>query len=179
MSLARSIRLLAAAVAVLALSSCSKSVLEAPSQAAQATKNPQFESAAGPDSAQPASGSPLKGSVVIDGAVGGKLSVGSFRVEVPAGAYRGSATITISQPDPAILVCDLSIDPPAANQFAVPVTLATKLPNALSLVTDQMLWLDPSVLAWRLIPSVPDPLSIELRSQLWHFSKYAAGRAGW
>jgi hypothetical protein len=179
MSVPRSIRLLAAAFTALALSSCSKSVLEAPSQAAQATKNPVFESAAAPDSAQPVSVSPLIGSVVIDGAVGGKLAVGSFRVEVPAGAFKGSATITISQPDPTVLLCDLSINPPAANQFAVPVTLASKLPGVLSLAMDQMLWLDPTADAWRLIPSVSDPLSIELRSQLWHFSKYATGRAGW
>jgi hypothetical protein len=178
MSVPRSIRLLAAAVAALALSSCSKSVVEAPSQAAQATKNPVFETAVAADSVQPAPG-PLMGSAVIDGAVGGKLSVGSFRVEVPAGAFRGPATITLSQPDPTVLVCDLSIDPPAANQFAVPVTLAAKLPGVLSLASDQMLWLDPSVDAWRLIPSVSDPLTIELRSQLWHFSKYGAGRAGW
>ena len=98
---------------------------------------------------------------------------------MPAGAYRGPATITITQADPTFLRCDLAIDPPAANQFAVPVTLVAKLPSVLALNVDQNMWFDPSVQAWRLIGSSPDPLATELRSDLWHFSIYATGRAGW
>ena len=174
----RSFRLLtAAAVAAIALSSCSKSMVEAPSTVA---KEPVFEIAPVAVSADtvPVIG-PLSGSAVIDGGVGGRLAVGPYRVEVPAGAYKGVATITITQPDRTILQCDLSIDPPAANQFLVPVTLAVKLPNTLALTTDQNMWLDPSLLKWRLIPTMADDASTELRSPLWHFSKYGTGRAGW
>lgn len=176
MPVPRCIRLLAAAVAALALSSCSKSVLEAPSQL---IKNPVFESARVPVGFEAGPSGPQTGSQVIDGAVGGSVSVGSFRVEVPAGAFQGSATISINQPDPTILLCDLTISPATANHFAVPVTLVSKLPSALALTSDQNLWYDPSVEAWRMIGSVPDPLSTELRSELWHFSTYATGRAGW
>ena len=177
MTVPRSIRLLAALAAMLALSSCSKSGLEAPSAAA---KEPVFETAAPQPAGSPASvGGQLSDSKVIDGAVGGKLLVGSYRVEVPPGAYRGLATITITQQDLNILKCDLAISPASANQFLVPVTLAVKLPNATALVLDQNMWLDPSANLWRLIPSVPYPLSTELRSPLWHFSTYATGRAGW
>ena len=176
MSVPRSIRLLAAAVAALALSSCSKSVLEAPTAL---IKDPVFETARAPVGFEVAPVGPLSGSQVIDGAVGGSLSVGSFRVEVPAGAYAGAATITITQEDATILKCDLAINPPAANQFAVPVSLVAKLPSASALTIDQNMWFDPSVQAWRLIGSAPDPSATELRSQLWHFSTYATGRAGW
>lgn len=177
MPVPRSIRLLAALAAMLALSSCSKSGLEAPSAAA---KEPVFESAGPQSDGSPATATgPLSGSKDIDGAVGGKLLVGSYRVEVPPGAYKGVATITIVQDDRNVLKCDLSISPASANQFSVPVTLAVKLPNSLALAVDQNMWLDPSAGLWRLIPSVPDPLTTELCSPLWHFSQYATGRAGW
>jgi hypothetical protein len=176
MSVPRTIRILGAAAAVLALSSCSKSVLEAPTVL---IKNPVFESARLPVGFESFPVGPLAGSQIIVGEVGGSLSVGSFRIEVPAGAFQGWATISITQTDPTILKCDLGIDPPSANQFAVPVTLVAKLPNASALTTDQNMWYDPSVSAWRLIGSAPDPLATELRSDLWHFSTYATGRAGW
>jgi len=175
MSVPRWIRLVGAAFAALALSSCSKSSLEAPGTT---VREPVFESAAASVDGTVTVG-PLTGSLVIDGAVGGKLSVGSYRVEVPAGAIKGTATITITQPDPSVLKCDLAIDPPSANQFAVPVTLVAKLPNSAALDTDQNMWLDPSAQSWRLLPSTADSARIELRSDLWHFSTYGTGRAGW
>lgn len=176
MSVPRTIRLFAAAAAVLALSSCSKSVLEAPSTL---IKNPVFETSRPSVGAGATAVGPLAGSQLIDGAAGGSLSVGSFRLEIPAGAFRGSATISITQRDPSILRCDLGIDPPSANQFAVPVTLVAQLPSATALNTDQNMWYDPAAQGWRLIGSAPDPLATELRSDLWHFSEYATGRAGW
>ena len=177
MSVRRSIRLLAVAATVLALSSCSKSVLQAPAD--KIIKNPVFEISGLPLGAGAGAVVPLTGSQLINGAVGGSLSVGSFRVEVPAGAFQGSATISITQSDPGILVCDLGISPLSANQFAVPVSLVARLPSATALITDQNMWYDPSAQGWRLIGSAPDPLSGELRSVLWHFSTYATGRAGW
>jgi len=174
MSVARVIRLLAAAAAVLALSSCSKSSLEAPGTT---VKNPVFESA--PLVAGTIQTGPLTGSKDIDGAIGGRLSVGSYRIEVPPGAFKGLATITITQSDPSILKCDLAIVPASANQFAVPVTLVARLPNSAALDTDQNMWLDPSADSWRLLPSTADAGKIELRSDIWHFSTYGTGRAGW
>lgn len=176
MSVHRSIRIVAAAVAALALSSCSKSSLEAPSTL---VKDPVFETARAPVGNEAAPVGPQLGSIAIDGALGGSLSVGSFRVEVPAGAFLGSATISITQSDPNILKCDLGISPASANQFVVPVSLVAKLPSSAALSTDQNMWFDPSVQAWRLIGSAPDPAATELRSELWHFSTYATGRAGW
>ena len=176
MSVPRTIRIFAVAVAALALSSCSKSVLEAPSATVE---NPVFQSAGAPfDSAVTPVG-PLVGSITLDGAVGGKLTVGAYRVEVPRGAFRGMATISLTQSDPAILQCELDISPASANQFLVPVTLVARLPNTADLIASHNVWLDPSASVWRLIPSVPDLVKTELRSDLWHFSKYGTCRAGW
>src|SRR5258705_11702239 len=179
MSVPRTIRLLAAAVAVLALSGCWKSALEATSAPSAAAPQPVFEAAPRVEGSTVNVGVPLTASQAIDGAVGGKVAVGPSRVEVPPGAFKGVATITITQPDPTILKCDLTIDPPAANQFALPVVLAVQLPNSLALTLDQNMWLDKSADLWRLIPSTPDLLTTELRSPLWHFSTYGTGRAGW
>ena len=176
MQVPRTIRIFAVAVAALALSSCSKSSLEAPSAT---VKDPVFANAGAPYDTAVAPVGPLVGSITIDGAVGGKLAVGAYRIEVPRGAIKGSATITLTQSDPAILQCDLDISPASANQFAVPVTLVARLPNTATLLISQNVWLDPSALAWRLIPSVPDLVRTELRSDLWHFSTYGTCRAGW
>ena len=181
MSVPRTIRLLAAAVALLAVSGCSKSALESASAPSATAREPVFEAAPvlSDTTVTVTPNAPLTASQDIDGAVGGKVGVGPYRIEVPPGAFKGVATITITQPDPTVLKCDLSISPASANQFAVPVVLAVRLPNSLALTVDQNMWLDPGVDLWRLIPSTPDLLSTELRSPLWHFSKYGTGRAGW
>jgi hypothetical protein len=179
MSVPRTIRLLAAAVALLAVSGCSKSALESASAPSAAAREPVFEAAPPLVDTTVTMTAPLTASQDIDGAVGGKVAVGPYRIEVPPGAFKGVATITIVQPDPTVLKCDLTISPASANQFAVPVVLAVKLPNSLALTLDQNMWLDPGADLWRLIPSTPDLLSTELRSPLWHFSTYGTGRAGW
>jgi hypothetical protein len=176
MHVPRTIRIFAVAVAALALSSCSKSSLEAPSAT---VKDPVFASAGAPYDTVVTPVGPLIGSVTIDGAVGGKLAVGAYRIEVPRGAFKGTATITLTQSDPAVLQCDLDISPTSANQFAVPVTLVARLSNTTDLIISHNVWLDPSASVWRLIPSVPDLAKTELRSDLWHFSKYGTCRAGW
>ena|SRR5689334_5993904 len=174
----RTFRIAVAALAVLALAGCGKAQQMA---APQATAGPTivYESS-GLDPAQYSS-SPtdtLTASQTIDGGQGGHVGVGSYRVDVPPGAIVGKATITIVQPDPAILQCELSISPESANKFLVPVILTVKLPSTTALV-DQNFWFDNSASLWCLISTSPDAASLELHSQLWHFSKYATGRAGW
>ena len=120
----------------------------------------------------------LTGSQTIDGGQGGHVGVGSYRVDVPPGAFVGKATITIVQPDPAMLRCELSISPESANKFLVPVILTVKLPSSAALV-DQNFWFDNSASLWCLIGTSADAARLELHSQLWHFSTYATGRAGW
>ena len=173
----RLIRLAAVVAAVAALAGCGTSSLQAPKT--QDIKAPTFE-AVTRDSAVLATIAPdaLVDSTVVDGAKGGTLTVGSFRLDIPAGAIKGIATVSITQHDARVLVCDLAISPASSNAFAVPVILSSKLPDALAL-DDQMLWFDPARTSWQIIASVPDPTRVELHSQLWHFSKYGCGRAGW
>jgi len=169
-------RLIVAALGLLALSSCSKGVLDSPGAA---TPTPIFEASGLPRVIAGAPDSSLSDSLVVDGLVGGTLTVGSFRVIVPPDAIKGRATITITQPDPSVLKCDLAISPPSANQFLLPVTLAAKLPSSSLLSVDTMLWYDPSAKLWRYIATTSDAVTCELHSPLWHFSQYGAGRAGW
>jgi len=168
--------LIMAPLGLLALAGCSKTQLGAP---ATVVNNPVFEvsgvPAAGLDRATTG---PLVASQLVDGMKGGTVSVGSFRVEVPAGAFGGPATITLTQNDPSVLQCDVAIDRPGANQFQVPVALVAVLPNRSSL-NDKMLWFDPALGAWREVGCSVDPDKLELTSQLWHFSTYAVSRAGW
>lgn len=168
---------LAVAVAVLALSGCSTS----PSRVGAPTttvSNPVFEAAPQPVGGYTTATDSLSASAVIDGLAGGSLSYGSFRIDVPPGAYVGKATITVAQSDPTVLKCDISIAPATLNHFLVPVTLSAKLPNSTAL-TDQMMWFDPTASLWQLIPTISDANALELHSQLWHFSTYGCGRAGW
>jgi hypothetical protein len=173
----RLIRLAAVLGAVVALAGCGTSKLQAPQT--QDIKAPIFE-AVTRDSALLAtiSTDAVTDSVVVDGASGGSLTVGSFRLEIPAGAFKGLATVSITQPDASMLVCDIHISPIASNAFAIPVTLSTKLPDSIAL-TDQMLWYDPTQKSWQVIASVSDSARVELHAQLWHFSKYGCSRAGW
>ena len=170
----RMVVLLTAALGLAAVSGCSRMPEGA---SASAIAHPTFERAHPPGFAATSSVA-VTGSQTIDGRVGGSVSVGSFRIDVPAGAFQGSATISITQSDPNVLVCDIGISPASANGFAVPVTIVSKLPTAQS-VNDVWLWYDASVNAWRPIGSQPNLTTLELSSPLWHFSTYGVERAGW
>jgi len=121
--------------------------------------------------------SPLLATGVINGLVGGTVQVGPWKVLVPAGAFSGSGTITISIPDPTVAQCDLNISPSALNSFKVPVTLSCTFKSATDAQRSDLYWWDPSAKVWRVVPSTL--LGSTRSALLWHFSKYSAGRAGW
>ena len=172
------IRLASAAVALIALAGCGASSLQAPRP--QDIEVPTFEVA--PRDSQmvdTTSTGALSGSMTVDGAKGGSLTVGSFRLDIPAGAFKGTATVTMTQDDPSVLLCDFAVSPSTANDFAVPATLTTKVPNKKAL-NDQMLSFDPGRKAWQVTASVPDPNRLEIRSEHSHLSKHGPRpRAGW
>jgi len=133
----------------------------------------------------PCADGPLNGYGVVSGDHGGTLSVGRFTIQVPAGAYKGDATIGVSVPDQGVLQCNLSISPASANGFRVPVTLTTSYaganvvdPNALVEV-----WFDESSGLWRpVLGTSVDPANKEVVAPLAHFSRYGVvneGKAGW
>lgn len=127
---------------------------------------------------------PTSSSKNIDGNKGGSLTVGRFTVQVPPGAYKGPATITITVPDQNLLVCDLGISPAAANNFAVPVTLTNDYQNTNVTDSSQLLelWYDAAARVWRVVPGYTvDTAKKTVSAPLSHFSDYGVyqGKAGW
>ncbi len=143
----------------------------------------------------------LTASGTVEGRAGGWLQCGRFLLAIPAGAFDGTGTITMTMPDSTSMVVDLAIAPDSLNRFAVPVVLSLKttdaqvLPDSLAIY-----WYDPGVSKWVDMPteksltSATDcltslnggtgsgPLSANdsgVSASLTHFSKYSAGKAGW
>lgn len=123
-------------------------------------------------------------SSVIDGAVGGTLTSGKWKLEIPAGAFTGKATVTILETatSDGMPTVDLSISDPTLNNFRVPVWLSHKEKGN---ETKNIYWWDPSAMVWRPVPgqllSLLDALGIEIKVPLFHFSSYSVrgGKAGW
>jgi len=123
---------------------------------------------------------PETASAKIDGIKGGKVGCGRFTVIVPPGAYFGIATITITIPDPTVQVCDLSISPAIANQFAVPVQLVNNLKDcSVDARTLTTYWYDTGSIRWVDMKAATDSESGTVTANLRHFSKYGTGKAGW
>lgn len=134
-----------------------------------------------PYSVYPVDGSPaLSVSAKIDGSAGGSLRGGRFVLRVPAGAYDGIATVTMTLPDSTVMLCDMEISPVSLNAFKVPVDLRLDTsdlsidPSELSIY-----WYDPLRERWVDMYATPDPVSGGITESLSHFSRYAGGKAGW
>jgi len=122
----------------------------------------------------------------IIGSLGGSLSNGRWRVDVPPNAVSGTATITLGVANATSPSCQLGITPDSSNHFAVPVKLTV---NCSSVSADQLqkyaiFWYDPSTGIWTPVPnSTVDLQAKTVSAPLQHFSKYAVGstdgRAGW
>ena len=121
------------------------------------------------------------GSTRIDGSRGGAVHAGRFSLKVPAGAFDGIATVTLSMPDSTVMVCDLSITPASANRFKVPVQLIADLSSTdiTDISTLTMYWYDPSRVTWVNCSSKSRSMGTLVTMGLDHFSRYAAGKAGW
>lgn len=120
----------------------------------------------------------------ISGLVGGVVSAGSFRLDVPAGAISGDVTITMKTRGALV---HLEISPPEANGFSKPVKLTRSFPGMTERNLNQLgvFWYDPANNDWVLLDSsVSDPKAHTVSAQLEHFSTYqvankSTGRAGW
>jgi hypothetical protein len=137
----------------------------------------------------------------VEGRAGGWLQCGRFLLAIPAGAFEGTGTITMTMPDSTAMVVDLTIAPEELNHFAAPILLSLKttdaqvLPDSLAIY-----WFDPAMSKWVDMPTEKNltaakdclyslssgsdtgPLSSSdsgLSASLTHFSKYSAGKAGW
>jgi hypothetical protein len=135
----------------------------------------------------------LTASARIDGLLGGRIVCGRYVATVPPGAFIGVGVITMSLPDSTLMVCDLQISPAELNAFLVPVDLALHTTGT-DADTDSLdvYWWNPENETWTsmgcqksLLDRVlqPELLSSDpvegVQLELNHFSRYAAGKAGW
>src|SRR5206468_1864662 len=103
---------------------------------------------------QPAgvTGLPLLATGIINGLVGGTVQVGPWKVLIPAGAFSGTGTVTISIPDPTVAQCDLNISPAALKSFKVPATLFCTFKSTTDAQASDIYWWDPGAKVWRVVP---------------------------
>lgn len=131
-------------------------------------------------------------SVVMDGDVGGKMRCGRFVLLVPAGAFTGTGTVTMSMADSTVMIVDLGIAPAELNGFQKPIDLAiTTTDVSVSPDSLQLYYYNPESKEWEALSCdttvEDDPRLVEedltttsgLLTPLLHFSKYSAGKAGW
>jgi hypothetical protein len=124
-------------------------------------------------------------SKTINGLLGGIVSAGNFKVVIPPLAIRGTATVTVTQPDVSAPVVELHISPETANRFALPVLLVADVsrlsPDLISV--SYLSWYNPSTGQWeRVQGSSVSLLNLTIQAPLQHFSTYRVerdGKAGW
>ena len=132
------------------------------------------------------SGALIERSSVLPAALGGAVTNGRWRIEVPSGAVDGTARFAIRVPSAKSGACDLAIEPAEMNHFAVPVTLVADCHGTApkQLAGWFISWYDPSTGTWVRVPgSTVDLKRKTVSAPLSHFSIYcvgpAAGRSGW
>lgn len=123
----------------------------------------------------------VSASSVIDGSRGGTVRAGRFSVKLAAGAFAGTANVTLSMADSTLMICDVSISPQSANGFRSPVQLTVDLasPGLTDAQNLTMFWYDPTKLLWVNLSAKSRVSGTTVTTSLDHFSKYAAGKAGW
>lgn len=115
----------------------------------------------------------------------GSVTNGRWRLDVPAGAIAGSASVAIGVQSSDAFSCRLEILPMTLNHFATPVTVTA---NCRDIDKDKLRdwtiwWFDPAQNQWVRIPSQVNLTNGTVSAQLPHCSYYAAGpsggKAGW
>lgn len=181
-------RVLALSLIAALLAGCSQhptAPADPASTAGAARVAPQFDE---PEPApSPVSPSPVSKSAEstrrISALLGGTVSAGQFRVIIPPGALRASASITVKQPDLTRREVELEVTPASANGFLVPVLLVADCsgmtPRLLSLQT--IYWWNPEAARWEAVLGAQvNLLGKSVSVPLWHFSRYKVdGKAGW
>ena len=120
---------------------------------------------------------------LINPLLGGTVRAGQFRVIIPPGALRKTATVTVKQADLTRKEVELEVTPANANGFLVPVLLVadcTDMPKSL-LSLQTIYWWNPTAARWQAVTGVQSNLlNRSISVPLWHFSNYKVdGKAGW
>lgn len=120
---------------------------------------------------------PMTVSQVIDGSVGGQITLGRFTLTIPAGAFSGTRPITVEDPNNGYLECHLY---PEGATFDVPVFLTIDLVSTALDVSDATIyWFDPQSGEWLDQRAAYSSGEHKVTASLHHFSAYRGGRAGW
>jgi hypothetical protein len=130
----------------------------------------------------------------IDGAVGGRLVCGRFVATLPPGAFVGTGVVSMTVPDSTLMLCDLEVTPAELNHFLLPVDLSLRTTGtSAELDSLEIYWWDPDKSVWtsmscrksKLLEPVLDSELLTTQPiegasvDLFHFSRYAGGKAGW
>lgn len=112
---------------------------------------------------------------LIEAARGGEVRYNRYKVTIPRGALVEDTFVTVRDPGSGYLMCDLE----PHMVFLVPVELELDLHELqYQPFTDwTVFWFDPETELWENQGGTFD--HEKLTVQLGHFSRYAAGRAGW
>jgi hypothetical protein len=116
------------------------------------------------------------------GSVGGLLNSGRWTVKVPAGAYIGTAEISLRTASSTATSCDLGIQPASLNRFATPVTLTAQFARGTNVSGYVIERYEPATNRWEAVPgSMVDTVNARVSAPLDHFSSYRVnqGKAGW
>lgn len=114
------------------------------------------------------------------------MNAGCMRLEIPAGAIRGDATIEMKAAASGRHVV-LEIKPSNLNGFDIPVRLSTDCSGVQENILRNLafFWIDPVTGDWVLVEnSTVDMRTGEVSAELQHFSEYRIGnrnlgKAGW
>lgn len=113
---------------------------------------------------------------LIEAGEGGTITYDRFKVQIPEDALNQDTYITVREPGNGYLMCELE---PHGIQFNIPVTLEMDLDDleTAPYFDWTIFWLDDLTGLWVDQNAVygGDKLVVRLS----HFSRYAAGRAGW
>lgn len=122
---------------------------------------------------------PAKKVADVDGAIGGELATTRWKVTIPAGAFSGTASVTVSEVAGAEPTVELTLSDPTKNAFRVPVTLSLKYADAIE-ASDKTIYLwDTDKLTWVEVAGRASDKDGWVKVQLMHFSTYKGGKAGW
>src|SRR5262249_13022757 len=109
------------------------------------------------------------------------ITNGRWRLDVPAGAIAGDATVGIGVQSPSAFSCRLQILPETLNHLNVPVTVTANCRDVEreQLRTWVIWWFDPMQNQWVIVQnSKVDLTNGTVSAPLPHCSFYAAGPAG-
>jgi len=113
-------------------------------------------------------------SVQIHGKDGGDVTLAGVTVHVPANAFKGNATLTLTIPDAARPECELAVSPPSKDKFSVPAMIsfnAAAIADVRAMVVYEF---DAGEGMWMPLPCSVNAQGKVLAAQIFHGSKYKA-----